>query len=201
MATNDTWALGQVRKANTIGYKGYSFYQRHACVSCGKERWVKMTFGVVDNPKCRRCSAQYQPGEAHPKWKGGKTTNHNGYIMVLLPCGDFFTPMLAKNHYVMEHRLVMAKHLGRCLHPWEIVHHKNGLKADNRIENLQLVTNDAHCLGTFSQAKVLKELKRANSRISVLEQRLTILEADNILLRSSAGGNIGYMDKNTKTHH
>jgi len=80
----------------------------------------------------------HMSGEASPSWKGGRSIDAKGYVRIMLFPDDFYFPMASKIGYVLEHRLVMAKSLGRILQDWEIVHHKNGLKNDNRIENLEL---------------------------------------------------------------
>jgi hypothetical protein len=83
-------------------------------------------------------------GIHNSRWKGGRIRNVDGYIFVWVEHDSFYHPMADDRNYILEHRLIMAKHLGRCLNPLEIVHHKNDIKDDNRIENLELTTQGKH---------------------------------------------------------
>jgi len=79
-------------------------------------------------------------GAGNHQWKGGRTYSGAGYVYIKRPSH----PGATKTGYVMEHRLVMEEHLGRYLERWETVHHRNGIKDDNRAENLELVVQDVH---------------------------------------------------------
>jgi len=79
-------------------------------------------------------------GNKNWNWKGGKSKNIDGYITICIPFDSPFISMTGKHsHHILEHRLVMAEHLGRCLESCEFVHHINEIRDDNRIENLKLI--------------------------------------------------------------
>jgi endogenous inhibitor of DNA gyrase (YacG/DUF329 family) len=79
-------------------------------------------------------------GENNHQWKNGKQKTANGYIKVRTGKTDKGTI----KYGAMEHRIIMEKHLGRKLSRNELVHHKNGIKDDNRIENLEIVLRKIH---------------------------------------------------------
>jgi len=138
--------IGDIKRHNK-GSKGTFIWA--ACIDCGKERWVKYTNNMAVNLRCRSCGSGQGnwPGPGNSAWKGGRQITTAGYILVWVSPDDFFYSMANKRGYVLEHRLVMAKYLGRNLHSWELVHHKGTKypigsidnKKDNRIENLLII--------------------------------------------------------------
>lgn len=186
--------IGRVSKADR-----YHKFIWQACEGCGKQRWVTIRKGKALRILCVECGnkakilteeirEKYRQagkrgkgrkwneeskakirGEKHYNWKGGRHKTAKGYIEVAIYPDDFFYPM-AFHGRVKEHRLVVAKALGRCLQPWEIVHHKKGFaKDDNRYpETLQLVMEGQHNQITIMENKI----KRLQEENRVLKARI-----------------------------
>jgi len=92
----------------------------------------------------RRCMAKHgllkpiRTKENHPFWKGGRQITSGGYVRIKLDPSDPYFLMADHRGYALEHRIVMAKLLGRPLKPRETVHHIDGNCGHNDIGNLQL---------------------------------------------------------------
>ena len=82
----------------------------------------------------RKKMSKAAKGRESPNWNGGKRHRSDGYIQIFNP----EHPNSCKEGYVMEHRLVMEEKIGRLLKKKEVVHHINGVRDDNRPENLKL---------------------------------------------------------------
>ena len=87
------------------------------------------------------------------RWKGGFKKSY-GYICFLLPKGCRFSCMADVKGYVKLNRLIMAEFLQRPLTKDEVVHHKNGDIADNRIENLELLKNQGRHIAYHNKLRV-----------------------------------------------
>ena len=105
-------------------------------------------------------------GKLAANWKGGKMfTGINGkYIKIYSPNH----PNRTYDKYVMEHRLVMEKKIGRYLTKEEIVHHKDGNGHNNDINNLSLTTRKKHFTEHFDAVKQVKQLKEENKQLKKL---------------------------------
>lgn len=126
---------------------GFNIEQVARLYECDEStiRYRLRTRGVPIRPRGRNT----WKGKAHFNWKGGTYLTGNGYIAAWVSEDDPLASMRMNNGYVLEHRLVVARHFNRPLSQNETVHHINGDKKDNQIENLQL-RNGHHGLGQVS---------------------------------------------------
>ena len=183
-------SIGDITRANEVGKSGTSKQYYMACPVCRYERWVQVKSTKRNDGMCRTCfgsTMRGRPkptirGENNPAWKGGRTFLKSGYVRINMYMDDPLTPMARKDprghFYILEHRLVMARHLGRCLESWEVVHHQNGNKSDNRLENLELLPNRQNHAGyNILEAEVVQ----LQNQVKQLQARVTLLEAERVL--------------------
>lgn len=121
------------------------------CRHCGKTVERRSSRAVFCN---RTCHHRWWSGKNHYKWKGGRKLHSEGYVYVMQkdhPCADRFG-------YVLEHRILVERHLLKT-NPFSehitiidgiptlkrsvVIHHKNGVKHDNRIRNLLILSSQS----------------------------------------------------------
>ncbi len=141
--------------------------EERVCLTCNRQ------FIVPSNSTkrhcCRTCANQRQgKGYDSPHWKGGRAfSQDSGYTRIYIPGTRW--------KYMQEHRYIMEQHLGRKFARNEEVHHINGIKDDNRLENLEITTKYGHSLahskgyrdGYLKPADFLRASKHTPALLSV----------------------------------
>ena len=161
---------GDTTKASTIGLVGDCVMFSDPCAKCGKLRWVRKWLRGTHCPHCA------------PRYTGPRRDRHPGaryisgtYAFIYLEKDDPLRCMTRRDGWGPEHRILVARRIGRPLRRDEIVHHINGDRIDNRDSNLQLLTTKSH-----HSHLTVRDLQE---QIRGLEKRIFFLEADNIVLR------------------
>jgi len=124
----------------------------HICPDCGEPKGKA-------SARCAKCATKLKRGSNHPCWKGGRYFNSGGYVMLYFPNHSRAT----SNGYVREHIKIWMDAYGK-IPKGHVIHHLNGVKSDNRLENLNLTAVTKHNTHTLVQAM--------QARIRELEARI-----------------------------
>ena len=113
--------------------------EKKYCLNCNKELLLKRyenCNGKYNEKFCsRKCLSQFWRGENHPAFKGGRFIDNFGYVHILVE---------GAGKYILEHRFLMENKIGRRLTNQEHVHHIDGDKSNNSLNNLMLLTINEH---------------------------------------------------------
>jgi len=149
------YEIGKIYSGKEINKVGKHTYD--SCPKCGNPRMIRLSAkgrlcGSCATKKSHENNPRIGRKENHYNWKGGILRNGDGYILEYVTKNSKYYPMATSakgkksrfGAYCLQHRLVMAKHLCIILKSNEIVHHINGDKTDNRIDNLKLTKRRRH---------------------------------------------------------
>lgn len=133
-------ATMKIKHGRDIGKKNTNRYVLARCPDCGIERWVSYSHFISKDETSRGLCLSCSQGR---NYKASRRIM-KGYVYVRLRSSDPMISMADSRRNVLEHRLIMARHLGRVLLSSEYVHHKNKIGIDNRLENLKLLSRRMH---------------------------------------------------------
>lgn len=119
--TKELWKDPKYRKMMSDAHKGNPKNK-------GAYTWTKENCPQVVSQEFRDKLSKDRMRSGNPNWNGGEQVDTNGYKKILT----------GNKEYTFEHRLVMEEYLGRKLKPEEVVHHIDGDRLNNNIDNLQL---------------------------------------------------------------
>lgn len=144
----------QISKELGVDHSMVSYWaSKHGLADETKSKAIKRSLAI------KYPDGQFGKNSFH--WKGGRRKASAGYIYIYSP--DH--PYANKQGAVMEHRLSMEEKIGRYLEPGEVVHHINGIKDDNRPENLELKTNGTHISEHFKASHEVTKLRKENEEL------------------------------------
>lgn len=138
--------------------------------------WVR-SFGIPVRNRSESNKLRNLRGVSNPAWKGGRYINKEGYICVRVP--DH--PLASSSGYVKEHVLAWEESHGRSLPKGYVIHHVDGIRTNNRPSNLLAMKQSDHMK---LHRQELSSMKALEDQISILLDRLLLLEAEIELLKA-----------------